>query len=85
MNWETSRRGAYGGAICAIDAVGNLDSCISIRMAHIRDGVASVRAGAGIVFDSDPQKEADETRHKAGSDFSQHSISEWELSHVFDY
>jgi anthranilate synthase component 1 len=64
---ETSRRGLYGGAICTIDNLGNLDSCIAIRFALIQDGVATVRTGAGIVFDSDPQKEADETRHKATS------------------
>lgn len=62
---ETSRRGLYGGAICSIDNEGNLDSCIAIRMAVLRDGVATVRAGAGIVYDSDPQAEADETLHKA--------------------
>lgn len=62
---ETSRRGIYGGAICAIDCDGDLESCIAIRMAVIKDGVATVRAGGGVVFDSDPQAEADETRHKA--------------------
>lgn len=62
---EHSKRNLYGGAICAIDARGNLDSCIAIRMVTLQDGVATVRAGAGIVFDSDPQKEADETRRKA--------------------
>lgn len=62
---EHSARGLYGGMVCGIDANGNLDSCIAIRMAHINDGVATVQAGAGVVYDSDPQKEADETRHKA--------------------
>ena len=62
---EDSRRGIYGGIICAIDSQANLESCIAIRTAFIKDGVASVRAGAGIVFDSDPQAEADETYHKA--------------------
>ncbi len=62
---EHSRRGIYGGAICYIDNQGNLDSCIAIRLTVIKDGVATVRAGAGIVIESDPQKEADETRHKA--------------------
>lgn len=62
---ESSRRGIYGGAICTIDNSGNLDSCITIRTAFIKDSVASVRAGGGIVFDSDPQKEAEETRAKA--------------------
>jgi anthranilate synthase component 1 len=62
---EQSSRGLYGGVVCGIDADGNLDSCIAIRMAQVKDGVATVRAGAGVVYDSDPQKEADETQHKA--------------------
>ena len=62
---ETSRRGLYGGAICRIDHKGNLDSCIAIRMAVLKDNIATVRTGAGIVFDSDPQSEANETRQKA--------------------
>ncbi len=62
---ETSARGIYGGCVCSIDNQGNFDSCIAIRTALIKNKVASVRAGAGIVFDSDPQTEADETRSKA--------------------
>ncbi len=62
---EESRRGLYGGTICTIDNHGNLDSCIVIRTAFIKDGVVSVRSGAGIVFDSDPEQEAEETRAKA--------------------
>jgi anthranilate synthase component I len=62
---EESRRGLYGGTICTIDNQGNLDSCIVIRTAFIKDGMASVRAGAGVVFDSDPEQEAEETRAKA--------------------
>lgn len=62
---ETSRRGIYGGAICYIDNLGQLDSCIAIRMAYIHDNMAYVRAGAGIVYDSVPQKEALETLNKA--------------------
>lgn len=64
-NIETSRRGVYGGTVCAIDNEGQMDSCITIRTAFVKDGVASVRAGGGVVLDSDPQLEADETRHKA--------------------
>ncbi|OAI48253.1 hypothetical protein AYO45_05250 [Gammaproteobacteria bacterium SCGC AG-212-F23] len=64
---ETSKRGIYGGAICRLDYQGNLDSCIAIRMATLHQGIATVRTGAGIVFDSDPTAEADETRHKAKS------------------
>ncbi len=64
---ETSRRGLYGGAVCYIDNRGNMDSCIAIRMAVLKDGVATVRAGAGLVYDSVPEKEAEETRHKASA------------------
>ena len=64
--WK-SRLAWVGGAIVALDAKGNLISCIAIRTALIKDGVASVRAGGGVVLDSDPQKEADETRHKANT------------------
>ncbi len=48
-----------------IDNNGTLDSCIAIRTAFIQDGIVSIRTGAGIVFDSDPKKEAEETRAKA--------------------
>lgn len=66
---ETSRRDLYGGAIVHLDGKGNLKSCIAIRMAFIKGGAAYVRAGAGIVLDSDPKKEADETRLKANTLF----------------
>lgn len=62
---ETSRRGIYGGAIIAIDNEGQMDSCITIRTAFIKEGMATVRAGGGVVIDSVPQSEANETRHKA--------------------
>lgn len=64
---ETSKRGIYGGAICRLNYEGDLDSCIAIRMAVLKDGIASIRAGAGIVYDSDPLAEANETRAKAKS------------------
>jgi len=62
---ERSRRGAYGGAVGYLTHDGSMDTAIVIRAAVVRDGIASVRAGAGIVFDSDPAAEAQETRHKA--------------------
>lgn len=62
---EKSPRGIYSGVVCGIDGAGNMDSAIAIRMATIKDGVAKVRAGAGLVYDSDPQAEANESRHKA--------------------
>lgn len=62
---EPSRRGAYGGAAGYLTQDGEMDTAIVIRAAVVRDGVARVRAGAGIVFDSDPVSEALETRRKA--------------------
>ena len=62
---EASRRGAYGGAVGYVDHDGGMDTAIVIRAAVVREGTASVRAGAGIVFDSDPASEAQETRRKA--------------------
>lgn len=62
---EPFRRGPYGGAICFLDFQGDLESCIGIRMATIQKGVATIQAGMGVVYDSVPQKEADESRDKA--------------------
>ncbi len=62
---EQSRRGSYGGAVGYLTGEGTLDTCIVIRSAYVEDGIAHVQAGAGVVFDSDPQAEADETRSKA--------------------
>lgn len=61
---ESSQRHLYGGAIVAIDNQGQMDSCIVIRTVTLKDNMATVRAGGGIVLDSTPQGEADETRHK---------------------
>jgi anthranilate synthase component 1 len=62
---EQERRGSYGGAVGYMTGEGDLDTCIVIRSAYIENGMASVQAGAGVVYDSDPQAEADETRGKA--------------------
>ena len=62
---EGTRRGSYGGAVGYFTAHGDLDTCIVIRSAWVEDGVATVQAGAGVVLDSVPQSEADETRNKA--------------------
>lgn len=62
---EATARGPYGGAVGYLTDAGDLDSAIVIRSALVRDGVATVRAGAGIVLDSDPASEARETRDKA--------------------
>lgn len=62
---EQQRRGTYGGAVGYLTGEGDLDTCIVIRSAYVENGIATVQAGAGVVFDSDPQSEADETRGKA--------------------
>jgi anthranilate synthase component 1 len=62
---EPTRRGIYAGAIGYIDFAGNLDFCIAIRTIVIRDGRARIQAGAGIVADSNPAAEYEETRDKA--------------------
>ena len=77
---ETSTRGMYGGIICRIDYQGNLDSCIAIRMAMLSEGLATVRTGAGIVYDSNPLSEANETRQKAQSILDALSFAEEGLS-----
>ncbi|WP_105189905.1 anthranilate synthase component 1 [Pseudoalteromonas sp. T1lg48] len=64
---EQKRRGSYGGAVGYLTGDGSMDSCIVIRSAFVKDGYAHVQAGAGVVFDSNPQSEADETRAKAGA------------------
>lgn len=66
-NVEKQRRGSYGGAVGYLTGEGTLDTCIVIRSAYVENGVAQVQAGAGVVYDSDPQSEADETRGKAAA------------------
>jgi len=63
---ETTRRGLYAGAIGYISATGDMDMCIAIRNIVVRAGVAHIQAGAGIVADSDPEAEYQETLNKAG-------------------
>jgi anthranilate synthase component 1 len=62
---EPTPRGVYAGAVLYVDYAGNLDSCIAIRTIHVRGKVAQVQAGAGIVADSVPEREYQETLHKA--------------------
>lgn len=64
---EPTRRGLYGGAVGYFSASGDVDLAIAIRSALIKDGKAHIQAGAGVVFDSDPQKEYEECLHKAGA------------------
>lgn len=62
---ENNKRGIYGGAIGYIDFTGNMDTCIAIRIAYKKNGRVFVRSGAGIVADSEPEKEFQECINKA--------------------
>lgn len=64
---EGKRRGSYGGAVGYLNGAGEMDTCIVIRSAFVKAGLAHVQAGAGVVYDSKPQAEADETRAKAAA------------------
>jgi anthranilate synthase component I len=62
---EPTRRGIYGGAILYLDFAGNLDSCIGLRTLVAKDGRAYIQAGAGLVADSVPEREYEESGNKA--------------------
>ncbi|WP_165989855.1 anthranilate synthase component I [Streptomyces sp. YIM 98790] len=64
---EPTRRGLYGGCVGYLDFAGDADTAIAIRTAVLRDGVAYVQAGAGVVADSDPAAEDAECRNKASA------------------
>jgi anthranilate synthase component I len=64
---EPRRRGVYGGAVGYVDFTGNLDTCIALRTLMIKDGVAYIQAGGGIVADSDPKREREESINKASA------------------
>ena len=62
---EPTRRGPYGGAVGYFDFTGNMDTCIALRTIVVQDKIAYIQAGAGIVYDSVPSEEYDETINKA--------------------
>jgi len=64
---EKTKRGYYGGAVMYLTVDGQFDSCITIRSLQIKDNKAYIRVGAGIVHDSVPKTEFEETEHKVGS------------------
>lgn len=66
---EPVRRGPYAGCVGYFSAGGNMDSCITLRTGIIKDGTLYVQAGAGIVYDSIPESEYDETINKAAALF----------------
>lgn len=63
--FEQQRRGSYGGAVGYLNSAGDMDTCIVIRAAYVREGIAHVQAGAGIVADSQTDAEIAETENKA--------------------
>ena len=62
---EQQKRGPYGGAVGYFSFEGNMDTAITIRTIVLKDGVAYVQAGGGVVYDSDPESEYQETLQKA--------------------
>ena len=62
---ENKKRGLYGGTVGYLAFDGNIDTCIAIRTVLFKDGKGYVQAGAGIVADSEPEKEYEETKNKA--------------------
>ena len=73
---ETVRRGPYSGGAGYISFAGDMDTCIIIRTMVVKDGVAYLQAGAGIVFDSDPGREYEESRNKAEAMFQAVAFAE---------
>ena len=73
---EPASRGVYAGAVLYVDYADNLDSCIAIRTIELRDGVATVEAGAGIVADSVPAREYEECVNKARALFRAIELAE---------
>ena len=66
---EPVKRGIYGGAVGYISFTGNMDTAIAIRTAVIKDGTLNIQAGAGVVYDSIPSKEWEETMNKGRAVF----------------
>ena len=64
---EPTARNLYAGTVAYIGFDGNIDSCITIRTILLKDGVAYVQAGAGVVADSVPELEYEETRNKVSA------------------
>ncbi len=79
---EPERRGVYSGVVGYFDHYGNMDGAIAIRSTLIKDGFAHVHAGAGVVYDSEPLAEYEETRNKAKSILKAIQIAERIGHHV---
>jgi anthranilate synthase component 1 len=81
-NLESDRRGTYAGAVGYFGYNGNLDTAIAIRTCVYQDGIVSVQAGGGIVADSEPEFENEETHNKARAVLSAIDVAERELSPI---
>jgi anthranilate synthase component 1 len=73
---EPDRRGPYAGCLGYVGFGGNLDMAITLRTIVIANGVAYVQAGAGVVADSRPEREFEETLEKAGAMFAAFEMAE---------
>jgi anthranilate synthase component 1 len=73
---EPEPRGLYSGAVGYFDFAGNMDTCIAIRTMVVRPDRVEIQAGAGIVYDSDPEKELEETNNKARGPLTALAIAE---------
>ncbi len=67
---EKHKRGIYAGGVGYFGAGGDMDTCIALRTGVVKDGVLSVQAGGGVVLDSDPEAELQETQHKSRALFA---------------
>lgn len=67
QNWKRKKEEFIGGAVGYLDFAGNVDTCISIRLAYKKNGSVRVQSGAGIVADSIPENEFQECLNKAGA------------------
>lgn len=81
---EPCRRGIYGGAVGYFDFAGNMDMCITIRTVVVYEDKIFVQAGAGIVADSDPEKEFEETINKASGILKSVTMAREGLANAFD-
>jgi anthranilate synthase component 1 len=72
---ENNNREFYAGSVCYLDANGNMDSCINLRTALIKDKKIYAQSGAGIVYDSKDKSEYDECINKAQALFNAYSIA----------
>ena len=64
---EKEKRGVYAGGVGYFSAGGDMDTCIALRTGVVKDGKLYVQAGGGVVYDSDPEAEYQETVHKSNA------------------